>query len=242
MLEFIGNLLSGEGNFQNIAAFVGVYLILLWLAFCAWVYADAMKRYDNVFLSVVWFVAVLILNFPALIFYFIVRPDKEDENILVIKDGGVSSTDGGINVPLVNFIGEEGVAISFQLKINKSAIQSDAVSNMKIDVGFDNKDLEALQSTVKEETESLSSEIQNNIEQSETIATQDISNSNNSSISKLKSAAKFTADKLSRLKGKIKFPRRKKDTYEVEVSVQQEEKPDTQVKTPKKKKKKQKYR
>ena len=144
MLEFLGNLLSGEGNFQNVATIIFVYLLLLWLAFCAWVYSDAIKRYDNMFLAIVWFVAVLILNFPALIFYFIVRPDKEDENILLIRDSGgatATSTEGGINVPLVNFVGENGVAISFQLKINKSALQEEEISNMKIDVGFDDKQL-----------------------------------------------------------------------------------------------------
>lgn len=225
MLESVAGILSGESNFQNVLTFVGIYLFLLWLSFCMWVFVDALKRFDNVFIATILFIVVLILNFPALIFYLVIRPDQDEDNILVLRDGYGNSTEGGVNVPLVNFIGEDGVAISFQLKINKAAMASQALANMKIDVGFDDNNTNSFK--VEEKTEKI---LDTSDKTTEIIDSQYKGNIRlNESVSKIKGVGKRAVNKI---KSKLKFPSRKVSEIEiVENKVEESVKKDSDSKT-----------
>ena len=47
---------------------------------------------------------------------------------------------GGVNVPIVNFIGKDGIAMSLELKINHNVLMPENASEMKIDVSFNSQD------------------------------------------------------------------------------------------------------
>ncbi|MBD3280885.1 hypothetical protein GF389_05180 [Candidatus Dojkabacteria bacterium] len=109
------------------------YLLTLWLVISVWVGTDAWKRYENKYLAILFFFLTFLLNFPILIFYFIVRPETKFEDYDEWEVGGV-------NVPMVNFVGKKGVDMVLQLKINPSKIVPND-NDMKIDVSWEsNKD------------------------------------------------------------------------------------------------------
>lgn len=116
------------------------YLILLWLVFSFWVLNDARKRYKNPLVALIFFWIVLVLNFPALIFYLIIRPEKEDENTLHLYH---HDEVGGLNVPLVNFASEQGISMSLQIKLApgvlKATSSDDLEVNVKVKEGLINK-------------------------------------------------------------------------------------------------------
>src|SRR5260221_789757 len=137
ILDAVVKLLDPTNDFNKVLAFLGIYLVLLWAAFCLWVFVDARKRYNNIFIAFLFFILVLILNFPVLIFYFVIRPENPEDNILYLQsDQGISE---GVNVPIINFVGEKGVEMTFSLRINKHASHA---SDMKVNVDFvsENKD------------------------------------------------------------------------------------------------------
>ncbi len=105
------------------------YILLLWIVISAWVGMDARKRFNKKY-AILFFLLVLVLNFPMLIFYFIIRPEEQYEYY--------DQWDlGGVNVPLVNFVGKEGVEMVLELKLNPSKVTSKIASDMKIDVSWD---------------------------------------------------------------------------------------------------------
>ncbi len=106
------------------------YLIVLWLVISLWVGVDSWKRYGSKKLAFVFFVLTFFLSFPMVIFYFIIRPEDKMESY---EDWDV----GGVNVPMVNFVGKKGVEMSLELKIHPSKITSQQDSDMKIDVSWD---------------------------------------------------------------------------------------------------------
>ncbi len=135
MFDFILDILQVNIDYKSILAYAAVYLVSLWLLFCIWVFFDAKKRYENSLTPILLFIAVLILNFPALIFYLIIRPE-DDEDMFVYGPESYSPN-GGINVPLVNFVGESGsIELSFGLNISKIALNN---PNLKINVEVDEK-------------------------------------------------------------------------------------------------------
>src|SRR6185369_12606874 len=105
-MDAINSVLSID--FQKIFIFVIIYLLVLWFLICFWVYNDAKKRYKATHLALIFFLLTLVLNFPALIFYLIIRPENDDEHVFYMhSDEEASSNLGGVNVPIVNFIGED---------------------------------------------------------------------------------------------------------------------------------------
>lgn len=118
------------------------YLLLLWLVISLWVGVDAWRRFNNKFLAIGFFLLTLVLNFPILIFYFVVRPDHKYEEVDEWESQGVS-------VPIVNFIGKDGVDMVLELKMHPSKLASD-VSDMKIDVSWDS-DKENMELKAKDE-------------------------------------------------------------------------------------------
>jgi len=135
MVDFIVKLIDPKNDYTKVVTFVLIYLASLWILFCFWVFMDSQKRFKNFIISVIFFLLVLILNIPALIFYLIIRPEKDDENVFYLHHEGME--EGGVNVPIVNFVGKNGVEMTLQIKINKPAEDANlAASNMDINVDW----------------------------------------------------------------------------------------------------------
>lgn len=121
MSDIVTSILS---NSQIALIVILAYFVALWLMFCLWVFIDASRRYHNVFIALVMTLLVFVFNFPVLIFYLIVRP--EDDYTVV--------NDGTVNVPVANFVGDNGeVVMSLNLKING---QPSHDSNMNVNVDW----------------------------------------------------------------------------------------------------------
>lgn len=120
MEDFISSILNSTIDFSQVGTILGLWILALWAVFCFWVFTDANKRYKHRKWGLFWFIVVLILNFPALVLYFIVRPENEENHVIYLGNEG-SNTLGGINVPLINFTGEDGVVqLSLSLSLNKN--------------------------------------------------------------------------------------------------------------------------
>lgn len=125
MSDFIVGLFSNAGNLLIV---IVIYIAALWLMFCLWVLIDANKRYHNFLIAILFTLIVFVFNFPALIFYLILRPEEE---------GGYLASDpaGGVNVPLMNFLGEDGqVKMSLNLTVANQSTQPNSASDMDIQV------------------------------------------------------------------------------------------------------------
>jgi hypothetical protein len=151
MLDFFINLLETNIDYRSIMLLIFIYLGVLWLMFCFWVYIDARKRYKKFTTAIAFFLIVMLFNFPALIFYLIIRPEREEENIVYIHDG--DSSMGGINVPVVNFVGQNGLELSLQIKINNKEVISSLANKMNVNVDFTSDNGEFAQVAKKEEAE-----------------------------------------------------------------------------------------
>lgn len=121
MADLVTSILT---NTQTLLIVILFYFVALWLMFCLWVFVDASRRYHNVFMALIMTLMVFVFNFPVLIFYLIVRP--EDDYAVV--------NDGSVNVPVANFIGDDGaVVMSLNLKING---QPSSSSDMNVNVDW----------------------------------------------------------------------------------------------------------
>jgi hypothetical protein len=99
-----------------------------------WVYSDSRKRYDSVMTSILFGILSFLLGPPMLIFYIVVRPDIRFEDFDDWEAGGV-------NVPIVNFMGKEGIEMSFELRINPRRLKTDkGPTDMSLEIGWDNVD------------------------------------------------------------------------------------------------------
>ena len=123
MIDFLVSILEANINFQTVGAFILLYFFSIWVLLCFWVFIDAKRRYEKNPVAIFFFFVVLIFNFPGLIFYLIIRPDLNEDHFLYLQNNEVisDSEKKGVEVPIVNFIGEDGsVNLSFQLRINKA--------------------------------------------------------------------------------------------------------------------------
>ena len=153
MIDLIAKLISGDG-LSTVLVGVALYLGLLWALFSFWVYVDAKKRYQKTVIAVVFFIVVLVFNFPALVFYLITRPEDENDYVLLPSE---HLNNKGINVPIVNFVGKDGkVNLSFELKINNPEFVNN--SDMAINIDWKSQKPEFVQEVmpveVKVETNS----------------------------------------------------------------------------------------
>jgi len=131
-------------EYDTFVLFFCSYLLILWLIICIWVGVDAWKRFDSKVLALVFFLLTFILNFPVLIFYFVIRPDAKYEEY---QDWEAQ----GVNVPLVNFTGKKGVEMVLELRMNPANLV-EAQRDMKVDVSWEsNKQDLKLQPKSKEE-------------------------------------------------------------------------------------------
>lgn len=125
--------------FTQILTCVVIYFVLFWFAVSVWVYRDAQRRYVNSDPRTPILIAfmVFILFFPALVFYLAIRPSDNDLDF-------VGYGDGGVNVPIVNFVGKDGISMSLEINIHKSPEQIKSLNGMRLDVSWDsdNKDMQ----------------------------------------------------------------------------------------------------
>lgn len=130
LLEFLN--FNQNVDFGMVTNVIIAYLALLWVFVSIWVFNDARNRFGNIFVSVLMGLLNLVLFLPFLFIYLLVRPAHREE----IEDW----YDGGVNVPLVNFVGDEGVALSIELKVNSKKLANAIDPEMKINVSFDSQD------------------------------------------------------------------------------------------------------
>lgn len=153
-LDFIEN----GPDLGGILPFIGVYVLVVWLMFAVWAFKDARMRYENVMIPIGLFLLILPLNFPALVFYLIIRPETEEElmhHLSLFPDYESASqiTGGGVNVPMVNFKGDNDFEISLLLRVNKAGMaQSD--NKMVVDVKFEGDKLQSVASAARSVSES----------------------------------------------------------------------------------------
>jgi len=111
-----------------------LYFVSIWFVISLWIYNDARKRYESIITSILFSILTFLLGPPMLIFYVIVRPDLRFEDFDDWEAGGV-------NVPIVNFIGKEGIEMSLELRINPKRIsQEKKEADMRLEIGWDNED------------------------------------------------------------------------------------------------------
>lgn len=130
MVDFVLDLIDlNEGvDYAVVTQIIIGYLVLLWIFVSIWVFNDAKQRFGKVWIAVLLGVMNLILSFPFLLIYLLIRPSHKD-------DWEEFGEEGGINIPVVNFSGEDGVVISLQLKINSDKL-SDKDTEYKLDVSL----------------------------------------------------------------------------------------------------------
>ncbi len=150
MVNFLLELIDfNEGvDYAVVSKIVVIYLVLLWVFVSLWVFNDAKYRFNNILLALALAVLNLILSFPFLLIYLLIRPSHRE-------DWDEYGEDGGINIPLVNFTDKEGIAISLHLKIDSKKL-TDQSSDYKLDVSLnrDNGDevvVENVQTILKPE-------------------------------------------------------------------------------------------
>lgn len=139
MLDFITSILDAQIDYVTLLTGVFVYIAVMWVMFCIWVFLDARKKFNSILVAVLFTLFVLPLNIPGFILYLIVRPEHEDwADVSVVDAAGQAHHYGGVHVPVVHFTGEEGdVQMTFGLTINPKTVSHSP--DMNIDVSFDAK-------------------------------------------------------------------------------------------------------
>jgi len=122
MEQIIVGILDSALDYATLGKVVLIYLVALWAIFSFWVYVDAKRRFDNVLYAIIFFLLVFIFNFPALIFYIIIRPEAlEDLHHHEFAHGG-------LYIPVANFTDTNGnVEFSLNIKLNGQNHQEGAV-------------------------------------------------------------------------------------------------------------------
>lgn len=119
-------------DFMNLLMCMGLYWILFWFSISVWVFLDARKRYGNPRIAFLWSFIVFFLFFPALIFYLAVRKPED-----LIESPPYN--EAGVNVPLVNFVGERGIRMTLELNIYNTPEQDKKLTDMAVDVRWKSK-------------------------------------------------------------------------------------------------------
>ncbi len=119
-------------DYSVVTKIVLAYLVLLWIFVSIWVFNDAKYRFNNMIIAILLGILNLVLSFPFLLIYLLVRPSHRD-------DDDDFSEEGGVNIPIVNFTKDDGVVISLQLKIDSKKIVEDKI-DYKLDVALTKDD------------------------------------------------------------------------------------------------------
>ena len=134
MVNFILELIDfNEGvDYSVVTSIVIIYLVLLWVFVSVWVFNDAKYRFNNLIVAGMLALLNLVLSFPFLLIYLLIRPSHRDD--------WDDTSDGGINIPIVNFTGKDGVVISLQLKIDSKKILDEKIDyNLDVILNKDNE-------------------------------------------------------------------------------------------------------
>lgn len=119
-------------DYSVVSTIVIVYLALLWVFVSIWVFNDARYRFNNSVIAFFLAILNLFLSFPFLLIYLLIRPShREDWDDL--------NEEGGVNIPIVNFTGKDGVVISLQLKIDSKKLLEENI-DYKLDVALTKDD------------------------------------------------------------------------------------------------------
>jgi hypothetical protein len=117
-------------NYQSVLLFLVLYFAAMWFMFCLWVFLDAFKRYNSLVMPVIFTLIVLPFNIPGFILYLIARPEEE----YVGGESGVSYA-GGVEVPLVKYMGEDGkVKMAINLELDPHVVST--ASDMDVNVAW----------------------------------------------------------------------------------------------------------
>jgi len=115
MADYILSLVkvNEEINYSTIVSLIVAYLFFMWFIICLWIFFDARKRYGSIFVSVGLFLFALVFNFPALIFYIMIRPEHtlEEEYYLNLALSGEKQTKP------IYFDGKHGFDIMLNLSV-----------------------------------------------------------------------------------------------------------------------------
>ncbi|MEO6728460.1 MAG: hypothetical protein ABIM99_00910 [Candidatus Dojkabacteria bacterium] len=211
-MDAINSVLSID--FAKIFIFVAIYLLVLWLLICVWVYNDAMKRFKAMHLAIIFFMLCLVLNFPALIFYLIIRPESEEEHVFYMHSDEEASNLGGVNVPIVNFIGEDGFKISLQLKVANPKADKDSNLDINLDWKSNDESMKVQEAPKKEIKVEETVVVKENKQENKPGFTAKIKNAQTSASNSLKGA---------RSKVSLSMKRFSKKNQEVKPEIKKEE-------------------
>lgn len=157
MIDFVARIIGSGNDFPSILIGVLVYVGLLWFLFSFWVFLDAKKRYKNWKIAIIFFLVVLIFNFPSLVFYLLVRPEDEGDFVVFPAD---NLNNRGVNVPIVNFVGEDGkVQFSFELNISKNNSEVPKDMTINVDWNSQNNNFKTVEQEKRKEDHLLQTEI-----------------------------------------------------------------------------------
>lgn len=146
MNDLILNLVKfNEGvDFTVLIPIIFLYLAIFWLIVSVWVFMDSKSRLKSKKKGIALAILNFIFGIPFLLLYILARPFDDSEILLDLKDDEAehakNAAYGGLNVPVVNFMGKDGVVMSLEIKINPKSMDAVNDSEMKIDVSFDSKD------------------------------------------------------------------------------------------------------
>ncbi|MBN2015502.1 hypothetical protein JW766_01585 [Candidatus Dojkabacteria bacterium] len=80
-------------DYSELFLIIGLYLFILWLTICGWVFADSIKRCHPV-VSLFFSLFVILFGPPGLIFYILTRPEMTKEEKRLIN----TSSDENVNL------------------------------------------------------------------------------------------------------------------------------------------------
>jgi hypothetical protein len=125
-------------DFNIIIPFVILYVLAFWVIVSIWVFLDSKLRYGSRKKALLLAILNQIFGLPFLLLYILARPfipeEQSGDHLSAVENGGV-------NVPIVNFTGKDGVVMSLQLSINSPTLVSNTQnSEMTIDVSFNSTD------------------------------------------------------------------------------------------------------
>jgi len=140
ILDFIN--LNQNMDYSIIIPAVILYLLIFWVIVSGWLYFDAKRRYRSSKKALIIALLNLVFQLPFLVFYLLVRPYDGEEQFMETEAANAAeqSLAGGVNVPLINFTGNDGVVMTLELKINPSKLATESHPEMKIDVNFESGD------------------------------------------------------------------------------------------------------
>jgi len=172
MNDLILNLVkfNEDVDFTVLIPLLLIYFAIFWLIVSVWVFMDSKSRLKSKKKALALSILNFIFGIPFLLLYILARPFDDSELSLDLKDDDTEHSNnasyGGVNVPVVNFMGKDGVVMSLEIKINPKSMDIVKESEMKIDVSFDSKDesKKIIESTeiLSEKIEELKDEVKKN--------------------------------------------------------------------------------